>query len=83
METSILTSKGQVVIPKKIRKKYGIKAGTRVGFIEKDGEILIRAMTREYFESLAGWLTKGGDLLKELKKEKKRELADDRKRSLR
>ncbi|MCK6618179.1 MAG: AbrB/MazE/SpoVT family DNA-binding domain-containing protein [Cyclobacteriaceae bacterium] len=82
METSILTSKGQVVIPEKIRKKFGIKPGTRIAFIEKDGEILLRAITRDYFRNLAGWLKGSGDILNELKKEKKREIGYDEKRSV-
>ncbi len=83
MKTSHLTIKGQVVIPKEIRAKYGIVPGTRVGFVEKDGEIVVRALTKAYFESLAGWLTGGGNVLKQLIKDKKREIQDDKKRSLR
>ncbi len=30
MEVGYVTSKGQLVIPSKLRKKFGIKAGTRV-----------------------------------------------------
>jgi len=44
METSITTSKGQVVIPKRLRRKYGIKPGTKVGFIDKNGEIILKAL---------------------------------------
>lgn len=82
METSILTSKGQIVIPKNIRKKYGIKPGTRILFVEQDGHITIRALTKEYFRSVAGWLKDGGDILDELMKEKKREIEHDEKRSI-
>lgn len=70
------------MIPKNLRKKYGIKPGTKIAFIEKDGGIYIRAITRQYFENLAGWLTEGGDLLAELAKEKKREIQHDEKRSI-
>lgn len=82
METSILTTKGQIVIPKNIRKKYGIKPGTRILFVEKDGTITIRALTKEYFKSVAGWLKEGGDVLDELMEEKKREILHDEKRSI-
>ena len=41
MESSIVTTKGQVVIPAKIRRKYGIKIGTKIQFEEKNGEIII------------------------------------------
>jgi AbrB family looped-hinge helix DNA binding protein len=82
MESSVLTSKGQIVIPKNIRKKYGIKPGTRILFVEKDGDITIRALTKEYFKSVAGWLKDGGDILDELMKEKKREIEHDEKRGI-
>lgn len=34
MITSVLSSKGQIVIPKEIREKLGLDAGDRVQFIE-------------------------------------------------
>jgi len=71
METSTTTSKGQIVIPRKLRAKYGIKPGTKVGFVEKDGELIIKALTKKHFESLAGWLQDSPDLIAELLKEKK------------
>jgi len=71
MKTSITTSKGQVVIPRKLRRKYGIKPGTKVAFHDKNGEIVIKALTKEYFESFAGFLK--GDVLGELMKEKRKE----------
>ena len=71
METSITTNKGQIVIPKAYRKKFGIKPGTKIGFIEKDGNLIIKALNKEYFESMAGWLK--GDVLGELMKEKEKE----------
>jgi AbrB family looped-hinge helix DNA binding protein len=70
METSIATSKGQILIPRKLRAKYGIKPGTKVAFIEKGGELIVKALSKEYFDSLAGWLPEEGDPLAELMKEK-------------
>ena len=37
-----VTSKGQVTIPKHIRRRAGIRAGTDVEFSENDGAILVR-----------------------------------------
>ena len=73
METSVTTPKGQILVPRKLRAKYGIKPGTKIGFIEKDGNLILKALNKEYFESLAGWLKGDGDLLAELMKEKARE----------
>jgi len=43
METisSKVTSKGQVVIPKKLREKYGIRTATAIRWIEDDQGILM------------------------------------------
>ncbi len=84
-ETSaaVTTSKHQIVVPKNLRKKYNIKPGTRIMFTDKgNGEIVMRALTKEYFESLAGWLNVP-DILNDLIKEKEFEKAHDEKRNLR
>ena len=59
------------MIPQKLRKKYGIMAGTKIGFIDKNGEIILRPFTKEYFAGFAGWLK--GDVLGELMEEKRKE----------
>lgn len=54
METSVLTSKGQLLIPKRIRNKYGIKSGVKVVFLETSDGVVIKPMDAAYFESFAG-----------------------------
>lgn len=66
METGIVAVKGQVVIPSKIRHRLGIKKGTRVCFIEGDEEVVIRPLTKDYFEKMAGFLKTGGKISKGL-----------------
>ncbi len=39
--TSKVTTKGQIVIPKKIREKYGIRPSTSIRWIEKKDGILL------------------------------------------
>lgn len=75
METTS-TTKGQVVIPSSVRRKLGIKSGTRikVEVDEENGQIILRPITREYIHSLRGRL-KGKGLLEELAAEKERERA--------
>ena len=73
METTA-TSKGQIVIPSSVRRKLGIKEGTRIqiSLDEDAGEIILKPITREFVHSLRGRL-KGKGLLKSLMLEKKRE----------
>ena len=73
MET-MMTVKGQVVIPAKIRNHLGIKKGAKLHIEERDGEIVLRPLDRLYFEKMAGIL-KGSGLLKSLAKSKADEIA--------
>lgn len=73
METSVVTTKGQIVVPAKIRRKFGIKKGTKIAFIEQNGKLIILPLDKSYFESLAGVLGTGGKMLKSLMDDKKRE----------
>jgi AbrB family looped-hinge helix DNA binding protein len=70
MET-IVTSKGQVVIPSKIRRELGIKEGTylQVDMDKLTRKIIMTPITREYVYSLLGKY-KGKGLLKALMAEK-------------
>lgn len=73
METTA-TSKGQIVIPSSIRRKFGIREGTRIQINVNDDEteIILTPLTREYVHSLRG-KCKGKGLMKALIAEKKRE----------
>jgi AbrB family looped-hinge helix DNA binding protein len=73
MDKSVVTVKGQVVIPSKLRRKFGIKRGTQVYLYERDGEIVIRPLTDEYLRSLTGITGTKGRLIKALLKEKAKE----------
>jgi len=73
MDKATVTIKGQVVIPSKIRRRLGIKQGTQVTFYEREGEIIIRPITDEYLQKMAGFTGTKGKLLKALKIEKAKE----------
>ncbi len=73
MENIVVTSKGQVVIPVKYRKKYNLKKGTRLSLIEREGELVLRPITDEFIRAMAGMTGTKGRLLKALKEEKKKE----------
>ncbi len=73
MET-IATSKGQVVIPSKLRRRLGIREGTyiQIDVDEANKRLILTPVTREYIHSLRGKY-KGKGLMKALRAEKKRE----------
>ena len=73
MET-VATSKGQIVIPSKIRRQLGIKEGTyfQIDVDNINKRIILTPITREYVNSLRGKY-KGKGLMKTLMAEKKRE----------
>ena len=79
MDTAYVTTKGQLVIPARIRRKLGIKPGTKVCFVERGDEILFQPVTNEYIRSVCGMLKSTTsiteELLSERKKDKQREEA--------
>lgn len=73
METGYVTTKGQLVIPSKIRRKFGIKPGTRVNFFEEKDGIKIIPITADMIDANKGFMGTKGKLLKSLMEEKKKE----------
>jgi AbrB family looped-hinge helix DNA binding protein len=66
------TTKGQIVIPSSLRRKYGIKVGTKI-LVYDDGEhIILKPLTEQYLRKLQGTL-KGKGALKVLLQERARD----------
>ena len=70
------TVKGQIVIPASLRRKYGIKNGTKIIVTDVGDSITLKPVTEQYFMNLQGSL-KGKGALKvlvdERRKDKERE----------
>jgi len=77
---STFTSKGRLVIPAELRRKHGIKAGTKVKFLEDQfGRIVLQLpITEEYIDRVMGFLADGPDLLAIWEKEHREEGKHDR-----
>jgi AbrB family looped-hinge helix DNA binding protein len=73
IETSVVTTKGQLVIPARLRRRFGIKKGTMVTFTEDDGRIIVQPVTREFIRGLRGSLKGGPSALAALLEERQRE----------
>ncbi|MDV3244912.1 MAG: AbrB/MazE/SpoVT family DNA-binding domain-containing protein [Nitrososphaerales archaeon] len=77
-ETATVTSKSMVNIPASIRKKYGIKEGDKVAFVESDrGLLLLRVPPlNELFGSGRIHRNKLIHAVRELEAEHRREVAE-------
>jgi AbrB family looped-hinge helix DNA binding protein len=74
MET-YATIKGQIVIPAALRRKYGIKNGTKIIVTDVGDAIVLKPVTEQYLKNLQGSLKgKGGlkTLMDERHKDKER-----------
>jgi AbrB family looped-hinge helix DNA binding protein len=75
---AILSQKGWVVIPAILRKKYGLKPGARLQFVDYGGMFALIPAVDDPVGAAAGML-KGGDSLTEaLLAEHRRELENGR-----
>jgi AbrB family looped-hinge helix DNA binding protein len=70
MMTLSVTSKGQIVIPAILRRKYSIKEGTKLNIEEDKGVLVLRPVDKNYFENIAGVLNTKGKLTKALIRER-------------
>lgn len=61
--------KGQIVIPSILRKKYGIKEGTGIVFLDAGDSIVLKPVTEQHLRKLQGSL-KGTGALKALLQER-------------
>jgi len=72
MET-YATIKGQIVIPASLRKKYGIKKGTKINLVDTGDEIILRPVNEQYLRKLQGSL-KGTAALEILLEERQNDM---------
>ncbi|MCJ7433339.1 MAG: AbrB/MazE/SpoVT family DNA-binding domain-containing protein [Anaerolineales bacterium] len=75
MET-YATIKGQIVIPATLRRKYGIKNGTKIIVTDIGDAIVLKPVTEQYLRNLQGSLKgKGGlkVLVEERRNDRERE----------
>lgn len=74
--TVTVSTKGQLVIPAKIREALQIKPGMRFAVLQERNQIVLRPVNRRFVDELHG-ITSGGPsmtdaLLKERRKDEKR-----------
>ena len=74
MITTTVSSRGQVILPSKLRKENEIKKGMKFTIEIEGNKIILIPINKDYFERLSGSIsTKKGKLLKALSLDKERE----------
>ncbi len=73
MNTSTLSEKGWVVIPQKLRERYGLKKGDRVHVIDYGGVISIVPASEAPIKTSVGMLKGKTSLVKELAKSRRQD----------
>ena len=72
-----VSPKGQILIPKKIRDRYGVRPGHKVQLLEKDDGIVIKAVPEDPIEAACGFLEGNFSLTADLIEEHERELTNE------
>ena len=80
MTTTVITTKGQIVIPSRIRRRLNLKRGTRVYMEERGDELVLKPVTSEYFNKIAGILHTKGKLARTLLEERAKDRESEGKR---
>lgn len=65
-------TKGQVVIPRRLRREFEIEEGTKAQVYEENGNIILKPITSKFIKSLRGSL-KGTGVMKAMTEDRKRE----------
>ena len=57
MATARITSKGQITLPKEVRRRLGIGPGDEVEFVEENGRYVLKKKVKESpFDAYVGFL---------------------------
>lgn len=72
-----VSTKGQILIPKAIRDKYGVKPGTKVQILEESDSLIIRPAPEDPIAEACGFIKGNFSLTEELIREHKKELKNE------
>jgi AbrB family looped-hinge helix DNA binding protein len=56
---TVISSKGQVVIPAELREEYGLDRGTRAVWTKADGRLVLTPITERRIKEIRGFLKPG------------------------
>ena len=77
MTKATVSSKGQIAIPKAVRERLNLKAGTEVSIDVQGEALIIKRLVRNYpdWRTMQGMVRGGGSLTQALETEHRAELA--------
>lgn len=78
MKTSTVSEKGWVVIPREIRRRFGLKKGSKVVVVEYGGVIAVLPVSKEPVPEATGMLEDDASLVEALVKSRRRDAARGR-----
>jgi len=73
-----VSQKGYILIPKKLRERYGVKPGGKVQLIEDAGRLVIKPVPDDPIETACGFLEGDFSLAQDLLQEHQKELEDEK-----
>ena len=79
MTKTTMSSKGQIAIPKKVREKLNLKAGTEISIAVQGESLVLKRLVRDYpdWHTMRGMLRNGADLLEDLTADRAAEIGRD------
>jgi len=79
MSVAQLTSKGQILVPKHLRRKLGLKPGGRVHLAEEEGRLVLTPVPPDPIQVATGFLKGNFSLTNDLRREHREETRRERK----
>ena len=79
MSVAQITPKGQILVPKNLRQKLGLKPGGKVHMAEDDGRLILTPVPSDPIEAATGFLKGKYSLTQDLRREHREETRRERK----
>ena len=73
MAVSQMSAKGQILIPRQLRRKLGFTAGGKVQIVEEGGRLIVTPAAEDPIATATGFLTGKFSLTDDLKREQQEE----------
>lgn len=79
MAVTQMSEKGQILIPKQLRRRLGFKPGGRVHLAEEEGRIVLTPVPADPIAAATGFLKGKFSLTEDLRREHRKEARRERK----